>query len=126
MFRKSFFVTAALALLLIPAVAFAVPAKKRTKSNHQVTRKWTGYGFLPGYPPAELAQRGRVLVDRGRRPYNYYGPYQEYVVRGPYVYQGRTVYGYGGPGFYQNRYNGGSFGPCYTQTPIGPVWNCGR
>jgi hypothetical protein len=125
--RKSFLVTAIAALLLIPAVALAAPEKKPKKSyKPKITRKWTGYGFLPGYPPAELAQRGRILVDRSRRPYNYYGPYQEYVVRGPYVYQGRTVYGYGGPGFYQNRYNGGSIGPCYTQTPIGPVWNCGR
>jgi hypothetical protein len=32
---------------------------------------------------------------------------------------------FGRPGFYGGRYNGGSFGPCWTQTPIGPVWNCG-
>ena len=45
---------------------------------------------------------------------------------------GIGVYGYDGdwhylgrPGFYGGRYNGGSFGPCWTRTPIGPVWNCG-
>ena len=26
---------------------------------------------------------------------------------------------------YRNRWNGGGFGPCYTYTPIGYVWNCG-
>ena len=26
---------------------------------------------------------------------------------------------------YGGRYNGGGFGPCWTRTPIGPVWNCG-
>src|ERR1035437_5063944 len=36
------------------------------------------------------------------------------------------VYWYGGPGFYRGRWNGGGFGPCWTQTPIGNVWNCGR
>jgi hypothetical protein len=35
------------------------------------------------------------------------------------------MYYFGQPGFYGGRYNGGSFGPCYTRTPIGPVWNCG-
>ena len=34
-------------------------------------------------------------------------------------------YGWGGPGFYRGRYNGGSFGPCWTWTPIGRMWNCG-
>ena len=32
---------------------------------------------------------------------------------------------FGRPGFYGGRYNGGGFGPCWTRTPIGPVWNCG-
>jgi NAD(P)-dependent dehydrogenase (short-subunit alcohol dehydrogenase family) len=34
-------------------------------------------------------------------------------------------YYFGRPGFYGGRYNGGSFGPCWTRTPIGPIWNCG-
>jgi hypothetical protein len=41
--------------------------------------------------------------------------------------QGQAGYfWYGGPGFYRGRWNGGGFGPCWTQTPIGNVWNCGR
>ncbi len=35
-------------------------------------------------------------------------------------------YWYGYPRFYRGRWNGGGFGPCWTQTPIGPMWNCGR
>jgi hypothetical protein len=35
-------------------------------------------------------------------------------------------YWYGWPGFYHGRWNGGGFGPCWTKTPIGPIWNCGR
>jgi hypothetical protein len=41
-----------------------------------------------------------------------------------YGYDGDLHY-FGRPGFYGGRYNGGSFGPCWTRTPIGPVWNCG-
>ena len=33
---------------------------------------------------------------------------------------------YGPPRFYSGRWNGGGFGPCWTKTPIGPIWNCGR
>ena len=32
---------------------------------------------------------------------------------------------FGRPGFYRGRYDGGSFGPCWTRTPIGPIWTCG-
>ena len=41
-----------------------------------------------------------------------------------YGYDGDWHY-FGRPGFYGGRYNGGSFGPCWTRTPIGPTWNCG-
>jgi len=41
-----------------------------------------------------------------------------------YWYMGDWHY-FGRPGFYRGRYNGGSFGPCWSWTPIGPAWNCG-
>jgi hypothetical protein len=59
-----------------------------------------GVGFLPGYEPSEVVEwRSRFTRARG--------------------------YWWGGPRFYRGRWNGGGFGPCWTQTPIGPHWNCG-
>ena len=66
-----------------------------------VQGKAHGYGFLPGYRTPE-----RIEWEEARNR--------------------RRVYWYGGPGFYRGRWNGGGFGPCWTQTPIGNVWNCGR
>lgn len=138
MLRKSWFVLTIAALLLVPAVASAAPAKKQVRAKQKVSRHWHGYGFIPGYEPADLASGHKTFLRKRRPPYNYYGPYQEYVAYGPYVpygpfsygpeyvYRGRTIYSFGGPGFYNNRYNGGGLGPCYTQTPIGPIWNCGK
>jgi hypothetical protein len=58
-----------------------------------------GHGFLPGYEPPEVVQMRRRFEYRG--------------------------YWWGGPRFYRGRWNGGGFGPCWTQTPIGMHWNCG-
>lgn len=130
MYRK--LVLPILAMMLVPAVAFAAAKKPRPRAD----RHWHGYGFLPGYGPYEAykAYKGRkvrvprdILVRKYPLPrdYNYYGPYQEYVRYGWYWVPSRTVWGFGEPGFYRGQYNGGSFGPCYTRTPIGPIWNCG-
>ena len=52
---------------------------------------------------------------RERRPW-YIDPTPRYYGwDGDLRYPGRPGFGGGG------RYNGGSFGPCWTQTPIGPV-----
>lgn len=75
------------------------------KKKHAAPRRWRGYGFLPGYRPPEVVERERLEHYWSSRP-RYYGP--------------------AWPGFYRGRWNGGGFGPCYTQTPIGPVWNCGK
>ncbi len=99
------------ACLLVFSAAVAAPdetapsAKKRPAARH-VTRHWHGYGFLPGYRPPEVIEREREA--------------QYYRTHGP------QYYGPAWPGFYRGRWNGGGFGPCYTQTPIGPMWNCGR
>ncbi len=99
----------AILLVLLPAVAFAAPAHKRH------SYRWH-YGFLPGYqqPPNNnipvYGARGAVQGTPGYTP--------------GYWYDGARYY-FGNPGFYQGRYNGGSFGPCWTITPIGRVWNCG-
>jgi hypothetical protein len=98
--------SSAILLLLLPAVA----APKRHLSH------WHGYGFLPGYrqPPNDsvpvYGARGSIRGTPGYTP--------------SYWYNGEQYY-FGEPGFYHGRYNGGSFGPCWTVTPIGRIWNCG-
>jgi hypothetical protein len=108
---------------LLSLAAQAAPANKRPRPV------WHGYGFLPGYqqPPSNsqplYAQkngyaRAAHAAFRNRRPW-YIDPTPEY-----FGYDGDWHY-FGWPGFYRGHYNGGTFGPCWTQTPIGPVWNCG-
>jgi|SRR5450756_385214 hypothetical protein len=85
------------ALLLSATATMAAPLHEKRHAVH----RWHGYGFLPGYRTPE-----QIEVDEARHP--------------------RRVYWYGRPGFYHGRWNGGGFGPCWTQTPAGNVWNCGR
>jgi hypothetical protein len=100
-----------LLLSLLPAVTSGASAPKRHVAH------WHGYGFLPGYrqPPNNavpvFGPRGAATGEPDWSP-QYFG------------YDGEWHY-YGRPGFYRGRYNGGSFGPCWTWTPIGPMWNCG-
>ena len=110
----------AISLLLLSAVAQAAPNHKRPAPV------WHGYGFLPGYhQPVNNSQplyaqkhAWQRMARRARRPW--------YIDPVPYYYgwNGDRHY-FGRPGFYRGRYNGGSFGPCWTRTPIGPIWNCG-
>jgi hypothetical protein len=109
----------AVVLSLASIAASAAPIHKRPAP------RWHGYGFLPGYqqPPNNsqplYAQKGVGRSTRERRPW-YIDP-----TTGYYGYDGNRYY-FGRPGFDGGgHYNGGSFGPCYTRTPIGPVWNCG-
>jgi len=107
-----------LSLLAVAAQAEAVQKKPKPV--------WHGYGFLPGYHqplsnslPVYAQKNGRARLAReNRRPW-YIDPTPSY-----YGYDGEWHY-VGRPGFYRGQYNGGTFGPCWTRTPIGPVWNCG-
>ena len=103
----------AVSLLFMPA-ASAAPADQASAANPRVVFfKDSGkkpirrhdYGFLPGYRPPEVIERQRERAYWASGPH-YYGP--------------------AWPRFYGNRWNGGSFGPCYTYTPIGYIWNCGK
>lgn len=115
--------TLAVALALVPLTASAASHKKakRAQSNG-----------LPGYvqPPSnsvplfmQKLNREQLAMMHRPRPW--------YIDRTPEYYRwnggwsGEWRY-LGRPGFYRGRYNGGSIGPCWTQTPIGPVWNCGQ
>jgi hypothetical protein len=110
----------AVVLSLLTAVAQAAPAHKRT------ARVWHGYGFLPGYQQPQSNSQplyGRKdtalrIARHAKRPW-YIDPVPRY-----FGYDGEWHY-VGRPGFYRGQYNGGTFGPCWTRTPIGPVWNCG-
>src|SRR5216683_3521327 len=93
MMRNRSGLTATIAVLVFATAAFSAPAQAR----RPVSRHWHGYGFLPGYRTPE-----RIEWDRARNRELYYW--------------------YGGPRFYHGRWNGGGFGPCWTQTPIGNVW----
>ena len=110
----------AVVLSLLSVVATAAPVHKPPAP------RWHGYGFLPGYhqplsnslPLYAQKDAMRRLARHERRPW-YIDPVPSY-----YGYDGELHY-FGRPGFYGGHYNGGSFGPCWTRTPIGPVWNCG-
>ena len=117
------------ALMSVVAAALLLPAAAIARNDgakgipriivypfHQ-PKKYGKYGFLPGYrqPPANSEWRDRSTVYGARLPRSELRFYEN----------GAWRYGWGGPGFYRGQYNGGSFGPCYTQTPIGPIWNCG-
>jgi hypothetical protein len=114
--------TLAIVLSLLSIAAEAAPLHKRPM------RGWHGYGFLPGYhqPPSnslplfmqkDVARR-YAQHHREGRPW-YIDPVPQY-----YWYDDAWHY-FGRPGFDGGRYNGGTFGPCWTRTPIGPIWNCG-
>jgi hypothetical protein len=120
---KGLAAASATVLLLLPAAEFAAPAAAReakpTKTKVYVTKKrWRGYGFLPGYRPwvNGLDRHGRAVSlarIRSDEP-RFFG------------YYGNVYYGWGYPGFARGRWNGGSFGPCWTSTPIGMMPTCGQ
>ena len=94
-----------LAAVLSSTAAFAAPAHKKKR----VDRHWHGYGFLPGYRSPERIEWERR---HARVPYFGYGYYYYYWPGRPRIYRGHVT--------------DTGIGPCWTQTPIGPIWNCGK
>jgi len=92
-----------LPFVLVIIAAMALPASAASPAKRPATRS-NDFGFLPGYRPPEVVEHEDRLIYWRRHP----------------------TYWYGWPGWYRGRWNGGGFGPCWTQTPIGNVWNCGR
>jgi hypothetical protein len=85
------------------------------KQSVHAKRRWRGHGFLPGYrQPPDLTD-WRTPRTSAEPEIRYWSPYD-----------GELRYGWGRPGFHRGRWTGGSFGPCWTYTPIGKMWNCGQ
>jgi hypothetical protein len=108
-----FLLTIAVASLLLPVMVFAAPVHTKRRVDHH----WHGYGFLPGYhqPPDNS-----VPIYSSRKSSGNGSPDDT-----PRYWFGGGRYYYGEPGYFRGRWNGGSFGPCWTSTPIGLIWNCG-
>lgn len=105
------------------AKATKAKTKPRARTKITVKKRWTGYGFLPGYrqPPALTDWRAQNRISAWRALHE-----PRYLAIYPYSGNAQLRYGWGEPGIYRGRWNGGSFGPCWTQTPIGMIWNCGQ
>ena len=105
--------------LLWPESAFAAPLAGKLPSVRIKVhpKRWHGYGFLPGYRPQLAEINGLPILGPDLRPKREYRYFDWY---------GQPRYGWGGAGFYRGRYNGGSFGPCWTSTPIGMMPTCGQ
>lgn len=124
MLRLSLITAVAVAVLAAsPAPAAPAKGKDRVETKRTavtVRPRSRGYGFLPGYEPPDRPSPYASRYDSWiAKPY---GPGRRYLTPGGWQW----VYGWGGARFYQGRWNGGGFGPCWTDTPVGPVWNCGR
>jgi hypothetical protein len=105
--------------LLMPGPASAKPGATETRARIKVhpTRRWHGYGFLPGYRPQLAEINGQPILGPDPRPKREWRYWDYYA---------NVRYGWGHPGFYRGRYNGGSFGPCWASTPIGMMPTCGQ
>jgi hypothetical protein len=107
-------VAIAVALLIALSAASPIAAAGLHKSRKKQINHWHGaFGYLPGFSPKERRERA---VARWKDEHS--GPY--YLYGGPGYWSS-----FSRPGFYHGRWNGGGFGPCWTRTPIGKMWNCG-
>jgi hypothetical protein len=111
---RLFIVTAMAAALMLPAAADAAatadhkPGGATTDRKKKSKAKSRGVGFLPGYRTPEQLRR----IEHRPRYWDYY--------------RGGGLYYFGGPRWYGGRWNGGSFGPCWANSPIGLQWSCGQ
>jgi hypothetical protein len=116
---RRFLLSIAIALALLPAMlsAMSLSVAAAAPRHPRHIYKWHGYGFLPGYhqPPNNSVP----IYSRGPGG----GGTPDYTT--PQYWYGGSWYYFGNPGFLHSRYNGGSFGQCWTSTPIGLMWNCG-
>jgi hypothetical protein len=95
-----------------PAASQKAKQVRTAKKPRVVVRRSRDFGFLPGY-------RHPDMRDRPEKTYHYW--------RGR-DWNGFPIGSWGTGGFggmwYRGHYTQG-IGPCWTRTPIGPMWNCG-
>ena len=103
--------------LLAPTIASAAKSDAPRAKIKVHPKRWHGYGYLPGYRPSLAEINGLPVLGPDPRPKREYRYFDWY---------GRPQYGWGRPGFHRGTYNGGSFGPCWTYTPIGMMPTCGQ
>jgi hypothetical protein len=101
--------------LAAPALAEAATPKKKPAATRHIKR-WT---TPPGYRTPEQIERDQYVAYRRNRnaAIRTNAPRAYYYYYGEPFYNGRL----GG-----NRRDSWHVGPCWTQTPIGAVWNCGN
>jgi hypothetical protein len=104
--------------LAAPADTNSPPKKKPAvtrQAKHHIKR-WT---VPPGYRSPAQIEREEYKAWRRERAlaWRYNAPRAYYYYYGPPFYNGR---------FGANRRDSLRVGPCWTQTPIGPMWNCGK
>lgn len=114
-----------LALLLalsLGAPAFASPALAATSAQNVTPKKKTAikrhvkrWTTPPGYRSPEQIEREEYRAWRRDRAF----AWRHNTPRAYYYY-------YSSPYHYRGRFGGARVGPCWTQTPIGAVWNCGK
>jgi hypothetical protein len=88
-------------LVIMLALSWATLGAASSRVKRGAAPSVPGYGYLPGV---------RTSAQIARNYWRRHAP----------------SFWYGYPAYYRGRWNGGGFGPCWTRTPIGPVWNCGR
>lgn len=112
-----------LVLILILGLAFPAlsapedaPAPKKKPAASRHVKIWT---TPPGYRSQDEIERDDYKSWRRERRFaqRHNTPRAYYFYYGPQFYNGR---------FGANRRDSWHVGPCWTQTPIGAVWNCGK
>jgi hypothetical protein len=117
----SLLIAVILLLLSVAAQASSIQDAQPIHARHR-----HGTGPLPIFAPPPPNYKP-LYVGRGAWPrIARREPRPWYIDPVPYYFgwDGNWHY-FGRPGIYRGRYNGGTFGPCWTRTPIGLMWNCG-
>lgn len=98
--------------------ATPTPKKKPAVTRH-IKHHVPRYTVPPGYRSPQQIEREEYKAWRRDRAFawRHNVPRAYYYYYGPPFYNGR---------FGANRYDSLHVGPCWTQTPIGAVWNCGN